>query len=398
MVALKYRVLLGASLATLSLLSSATRSFAAMQSLNGQSGQNQTFSNDTNVTISSSGNVHSLGWSGVLSVLRGGTGASSFSNGSLLFFNGSTFAQDNSNLYWDNTNKRLGIGTSSPTVPLSVNGSASILGGDLITESILGMDATTSNTDGSDLSMFAGAGLGTGNGGNLELSGGDGGITGNGGALEIRGGIGGVTSGDGGPVNIFAGFGQGTNFNGSPITLYGATGNGTGIGSTISLLAGNGGATGDGGPLSLQAGNGGQTSGKGGSITFNAGSANGGNSDGGNISFQAGAKSGSGSNGTIKFYNPQSGTPIVLDLASINTSDKTFTFPNTSGTFGLLESGQTWSGLNKFEASSNSTVYVGSSTKSGCIALGDSTGSGIYYITINSGTLTASSTKPSICQ
>ena len=34
--------------------------------------------------------------------------------GSVLFSNGTTIAQDNNNLYWDNTNKRLGIGTNTP--------------------------------------------------------------------------------------------------------------------------------------------------------------------------------------------------------------------------------------------------------------------------------------------
>jgi hypothetical protein len=51
-----------------------------------------------------------------------------------------------------------------------------------------------------------------------------------------------------------------------------------------------------------------------------------------------------------------------------------------------------------FQAGTNSTIYVGSSIKSGCIALGDSDNDGITYITANNGTLSASSTKPSICQ
>lgn len=36
--------------------------------------------------------------------------------GSILFSNGTTIAQNNANLFWDNTNGRLGIGTSSPVV------------------------------------------------------------------------------------------------------------------------------------------------------------------------------------------------------------------------------------------------------------------------------------------
>jgi hypothetical protein len=43
-------------------------------------------------------------------------------NGSVLFSNGSTIAQNNANFFWDNTNSRLGIGTSSPGYKLDVNG------------------------------------------------------------------------------------------------------------------------------------------------------------------------------------------------------------------------------------------------------------------------------------
>ncbi|KKQ77874.1 MAG: hypothetical protein UT00_C0004G0016 [Parcubacteria group bacterium GW2011_GWA1_38_7] len=87
-----------------------TTTLAVVQSLNGQSGQTQLFANDTNVTINSTSNTHSLGWSGILSVSRGGTGESSFTNGSILFSNGTSIAQDNSNLFWDNITHSLTIG------------------------------------------------------------------------------------------------------------------------------------------------------------------------------------------------------------------------------------------------------------------------------------------------
>jgi len=41
-------------------------------------------------------------------------------NGSVLFSNGTTIAQDNANLFWDDTNNRLGIGTATPISKLSV--------------------------------------------------------------------------------------------------------------------------------------------------------------------------------------------------------------------------------------------------------------------------------------
>ena len=61
---------------------------AAITSLGGLTGATQTFANDTNVTISSSSTTHTLGWSGQLSVSRGGTGLSTTpSNGQLLIGN-----------------------------------------------------------------------------------------------------------------------------------------------------------------------------------------------------------------------------------------------------------------------------------------------------------------------
>lgn len=39
----------------------------------------------------------------------------SLTSGSVLFSNGSTISQDNSNFFWDATNKRLGLGTNSPS-------------------------------------------------------------------------------------------------------------------------------------------------------------------------------------------------------------------------------------------------------------------------------------------
>ena len=46
----------------------------------------------------------------------------SLTSGSVLFSNGTTIAQDNTNFFWDNTNKRLGIGTASPAYALDVLG------------------------------------------------------------------------------------------------------------------------------------------------------------------------------------------------------------------------------------------------------------------------------------
>ena len=57
-------------------------------SLNGLTATSQTFANDTNVTITSAGSTHTLGWSGQLSIARGGTGSSSFGTNGLVYSDG----------------------------------------------------------------------------------------------------------------------------------------------------------------------------------------------------------------------------------------------------------------------------------------------------------------------
>jgi hypothetical protein len=61
---------------------------------------------------------------GVLNPSNGGTGTSTvFTLGSVLFAGSSgVYTQANSQFFWDNTNSRLGIGTTSPGVKLDVNG------------------------------------------------------------------------------------------------------------------------------------------------------------------------------------------------------------------------------------------------------------------------------------
>jgi len=63
---------------------------SGITSLGGQTGATQTFANDANVTISSSGDTHTLGWSGQLAVSRGGTGLSSGTSGGVPYFSSSS--------------------------------------------------------------------------------------------------------------------------------------------------------------------------------------------------------------------------------------------------------------------------------------------------------------------
>jgi hypothetical protein len=65
-----------------------------------------------------------LGWTGTLGVSRGGTGTgTAFTTGSVVFAGASgVYSQDNANLFWDNTNKRLGVGITSPAQSIDTVG------------------------------------------------------------------------------------------------------------------------------------------------------------------------------------------------------------------------------------------------------------------------------------
>jgi hypothetical protein len=100
------------------------------------SGAALTKSDDTNVTLTLGGTPASAllaatsitaGWTGQLAVSRGGTGTgTAFTAGSVVFAGASgAYSQDNANFFWDDTNDRLGIGTSSPSTLLHVAGGSS---------------------------------------------------------------------------------------------------------------------------------------------------------------------------------------------------------------------------------------------------------------------------------
>jgi hypothetical protein len=63
------------------------------------------------------------GVTGTLPIANGGTGTSTaFTTGSVVFAGASgTYTQDNANFFWDDTNNRLGIGTTSPDARLGIN-------------------------------------------------------------------------------------------------------------------------------------------------------------------------------------------------------------------------------------------------------------------------------------
>jgi hypothetical protein len=61
------------------------------------------------------------GVTGTLPVANGGTGATSYLTGAIPYSNGTILTSDTSKIFFDNTNKRLGIGTSVPTNPITIN-------------------------------------------------------------------------------------------------------------------------------------------------------------------------------------------------------------------------------------------------------------------------------------
>jgi GDSL-like Lipase/Acylhydrolase family/Chaperone of endosialidase/Bacterial surface protein, Ig-like domain len=88
---------------------------------------------------------------GVLGVANGGTGTTTWQSGSIPFFNGVRLTENNTNLFWDNGNKRLGVGTTSPQGVVDLAGSSnsnsitSFLGASTL--SIINTDPTNSNNE-----------------------------------------------------------------------------------------------------------------------------------------------------------------------------------------------------------------------------------------------------------
>ncbi len=72
-------------------------------------------------TVTTSGTV-TLNLSTPVTVANGGTGATSFTAGYVLFGNGTSAINTSANLFWDNSNARLGISTTGPSEKLHVEG------------------------------------------------------------------------------------------------------------------------------------------------------------------------------------------------------------------------------------------------------------------------------------
>jgi hypothetical protein len=79
-----------------------------------------------NITITNAAGAITIAASGGGGGVSIGDAVGSGTSGSILFVDASTnLAQDNGELYWDNTNNRLGIGTTSPSAAIEVDAGAS---------------------------------------------------------------------------------------------------------------------------------------------------------------------------------------------------------------------------------------------------------------------------------
>lgn len=262
-------------------------------------------------------------------------------------FNDSGAFGGDANFEWDKNATNLYLSGRVGILPHdNISGS----GDDLFIES---GSSTGGGGDGGILSLTTGSPNGNGNGGQLALSTNAGIGSGAGGDIDITTGSGGATSGTGGNVNMVAGNAQGGNSNGGFVGIFAGNGFGSGDGGSADFDAGNAGSTGNGGDVFIDGGAGGATSGVGGNINIIAGAAQGGNSNGGNVNINSGNHTGSGVDGYIDIYSQSAGIGIsdstsptkiilstdsntksvILDASLIATSNKTFTFPNQTGTF-----------------------------------------------------------------
>lgn len=111
-------------------------------------------------------------------------------------------------------------------------------------------------------------------------------------------------------------------------------------GGTVEVRGGEGSTNDIGGEARLIGGEGGPT-GNGSNAEVVGGDAGGGNGNGGNALLQGGAKSGAGTDGKIQLLDASSGESAFLSTSSLS-ADRTFTFPNASGTFALNTAGVTF--------------------------------------------------------
>lgn len=233
-----------------------------------------------------------------------------------------------------------------------------------------------------DAKMIAGSGTtGTVDGGPITILSGHAGQVGIGGPINITAQDGGSTSGAGGPISLTAGSDQDGVSGGGNINLQSGGSNNVVSGAQIELYGGNpsGGPSSSAGHIYAQGGNS-QNFLPGGGFSFSGGGSNGGNGgtvnfsggpatvsgNGGSIQFQPGPGNSGAGNGVIEFIDPISFLNVIFDTSLLAGSDKTFTFPNASGTFALFTDIPTGAALTKTD-DTNVTLTLGGSPSTSLI-------------------------------
>ena len=278
----------------------------------------------------------------VMPISRGGTGASSFTDGSIPFIFNGIFSQDNSNFFWDNNNKRLGIGTGSPTATLDVLGNAKI-----------------SNLTTSSDALINGITVGLGGGSiDANVAVGKDALVNNTGAYNTAVGRVALHGNSTGEFNTAIGYAalQWNTIGNNNVAagMYALTPNETGsnnvaIGERAGFWQVNG------QPLTSP-----------------------------ESSVYIGLET--------RGYNDNDNNSIVIGAGAEGAGANKTVIGNTNMTDVYLGSS---AGLANIHAKK---LYLGSSSIPGCIVMGDSDGSGVTYLTANDGVLSVSTTPSSACQ
>lgn len=178
---------------------------------------------------------------------------------------------------------------------------------------------------------------------------------------------------------------------GGSLDIISGDGNSLGDGGALSIASGVGGDTGSGGNISITSGASGGTSGNGGFFLVEAGSGTGATFTGGNIQLKPGAGLSGATDGYLYITDPTSAISAKFNTTSLATSDKTFTFPNTSGTFALT-SDVTVSKVGT-PADNQVAVWTGDGTIEGDTALTFNTSTDTLTVGSGAGIVTTHSLK-----
>lgn len=311
------------------------------------------------------------------------------------------------NFVWDNTNSRLGIGSSTPWAQLSVNpngitGPSFAIGSSTVTNlvvtngglvgvntssptALFDVEGGTSPIDGTPLSIkliSQNAKTGTSNvGGDVTVTAGNAYKITSGGAIggnvNITAGngfgvTGAVAAGRGGAVNITAGAGGAINRGGMTTLSGGMGGSTSGAGGAVSILGGIP-IEGMGGAVSMSAGNGVSNSGTG---NFNGGGflANAGNGagtgNGGDINFTAGNSGVTGGTGGSIYFQAGTGFGSVIGNVLLQTLTGGNVGVGTSTPGSLLSIGGSATGWNFYDNATTTKNGVGGiNIKQGCFSI-----------------------------